>query len=101
MKPLLTVLLWLSVSYSCAAQTFSDSSCAGRKMQSTSGAKSTVASIAEDNYDIKYVKLDLKLTNLSSYIDGNVTTRAQVIKDPMSQYVFELYNTLKIDSVKV
>ncbi|MEI8280119.1 MAG: M1 family aminopeptidase [Bacteroidota bacterium] len=64
-------------------------------------AKTTVLSPDENNYDVKYVKLDLNLTNQSTAINGNVTTKAIVIAASMPQYVFELNSLLTIDSAKI
>lgn len=63
-------------------------------------SKAAVASPAEEDYDVKYVKLDIALSNTSIAVSGNVATQA-VARVPMSQYVFELNNSLVIDSVKV
>jgi len=61
--------------------------------------KTTVADPGEDNYDVKYVKLDIALTNTSTYISGNATTTAVVTASSMSAYVFELSSLLTIDSM--
>lgn len=63
------------------------------------GAKSAIASPLLEQYDVKYVKLDLSMSNLNTTISGNATTRAVVVST-MSQYAFELSDTLAIDSVK-
>lgn len=63
------------------------------------GQKTTVASPAEDNYDVKYVKLDVSVTNTSTYIAGSATTNAVVVAPTMSSYVFELNSLLTIDSI--
>lgn len=62
-------------------------------------SKVTVADIAEEQYDIKYVKLDINLTNTSIYVSGSTTTTAQVTAVAMPVYVFELDTALTIDSV--
>lgn len=54
-----------------------------------------------DLYDVKYHKLDLSLTNTSTYITGVVTTQAIVTGPQLSTFVFELHPSLTIDSVKV
>lgn len=64
------------------------------------GHKTTVASVAEDNYDIKYVKLDVSVGNTSTHIAGNVLTNAVAVA-PMSTYVFELNSLLTIDSILI
>ncbi|GAA4462148.1 M1 family aminopeptidase [Nemorincola caseinilytica] len=56
---------------------------------------------AEDNYDIKHLRFELKMTDTSIYVQGNVTTTARVAATTMSEYVFELSNALTIDSAKV
>lgn len=64
-------------------------------------ARVTVADPAEDNYDIKYLKFNLGLTNASTYINGDVTTKAMVVTSPFSVYVFELDSSLTIDRILI
>jgi aminopeptidase N len=71
------------------------------KGKSLPAGKTAIAHPAEDDYDVKYVKLDLELTTVSNYVNGNVTTRAKVIAATMANYVFELNNRLTIDSVLI
>lgn len=52
-------------------------------------------------YDVNYHKLDLSVTNTSTFIDGKVTTQARVTAPQMNQFVFELHPSLNLDSVKV
>lgn len=52
-------------------------------------------------YDITYHKLDLSVTNTSTFIEGKVTTRAIVTASQMDLFVFELHPSLTVDSVKV
>lgn len=63
--------------------------------------KSTIATPEEDDYNVHYVKLDIKATNTSTAIIGYATTKAEVIIPSMSVYAFELSNQLTIDSCKV
>ena len=65
------------------------------------GAKTTLADLAEGDYDIKYLKFNLHVTDTSTYIKGDVSTTAQVVATTMSNYVFELDPVLTIDSAKV
>ncbi len=96
---ILSALLLSAVQLS--AQEGKVASCAeGKQLHFRSLAKTAVASPLEEAYDVKYVKLDVSLTNTSIALSGNVQTRA-VARVPMSQYVFELNNSLIIDSVKV
>ncbi|MBC7554825.1 MAG: T9SS type A sorting domain-containing protein [Taibaiella sp.] len=69
--------------------------------KNNSRAKTTVADPAEDNYNVNYVKLDLEVSNTSTRVAGNVTTRAVVTAASMAAYVFELNPVLSIDSVVV
>jgi len=64
-------------------------------------AKTAVASPDEDRYDVKYVKLDLAMTNTSTTLSGLATTRAVVVASTMPTYVFELDPLLTVDSVKI
>lgn len=64
-------------------------------------ARGTVASSEEDKYDVKYVKLNLNLTNVSTALSGDVTTKAMVIAPSISTYVFELNPVYTIDSVLI
>ena len=64
-------------------------------------AKTTVASPEEDKYDVKYVKLNLEMTNVATTLSGDVTTMAQVTASTMAGYVFELLPPLVVDSVLI
>lgn len=61
--------------------------------------KNTVGSIGEDAYDIHHVKMDLKLNNLNTEISGCVTINAKVVVPTMNEFVFELADTMIVDSV--
>lgn len=90
----------LCASLSAMAQPASSAAkCSSFKRNTT--ARTTVASPAEDNYDVKYVKLDLKVSNTNTYVAGNVITTAQVVASSMSSYVFELDDVHTIDSVLI
>jgi aminopeptidase N len=73
--------------------------CSGAKSKTYS--KTTVADVAEDNYDVKYVKLNLAVNNTSTHIGGDVITKAMVTAPSLSAYVFELDTLLTIDSVLI
>lgn len=64
-------------------------------------AKTTVATPEENDYDVRYMKLDIEATNISTAIVGHVTTVATVVVPAMSEYYFELSNQLTIDSAKL
>ena len=94
---ILTCLLMSLISY--AQENGSARNC--RYVKGHFAAKTTVASPAEDNYDVKYVKFDLQMDNSSTHISGNVTTRAEVTAPSFGVYVFELNPLLTIDSVLI
>lgn len=76
--------------------------CASLKMiHHQAMAKTTVASPLEDQYDVKYVKLDLAMTNQSTTLSGNALTRAVVMAPSLAEYAFELAPPLIVDSVKI
>lgn len=66
-----------------------------------SAAKTTVAHPDEDKYDVKYVKLNVEMTNIATTIAGDVTTTAQVVAPTLDAYVFEMLPPLVIDSVLI
>jgi aminopeptidase N len=74
--------------------------CAASKMNHFSTPHPNLKALADENdYDIKYVKLDVAMSNLNSNISGNVTTNAVVIANTMPRYVFELANAMIVDSI--
>ena len=64
-------------------------------------AKASIATSDEANYDVQYIKFDLSLSTTSTYIQGSVTTRARAAAAKLTKYVFELSDSLTIDSVKI
>lgn len=79
-----------AVGYGCAAKSY------GR-----AAAKTTVASPAEDNYDVKYLKFDINMSNRNTFVSGSVFTAAQVVGLSLPTYVFELDAALTVDSAFV
>ena len=69
--------------------------------QPDAASKTNVADDREEDYDVKYVKLDLALSNVSTTLAGAATTRAVVTAAFMPDYVFELNDALTIDSVLI
>ena len=61
--------------------------------------KTQVASLAEEDYDVKHVQLYLILDNQSNDVNGHVVTTAEVVVDSMHEYVFELSHLLQVDSL--
>ncbi len=54
-----------------------------------------------DDYDIKFYKLDLEVSDSSTYISGSVTILIEVIEEPFNVIIFELSDSMSIDSVVV
>lgn len=78
------------------------SACAERRVASGgAAAKTTIATIEENDYDVKHLKFNLALTNTSTYVSGDVTTTAQVTATTMPVYAFELDAAITIDSFKL
>ncbi len=76
----------------CAAQ---------KKKNKRAQAKTTMADPGEGDYDIKHLLFHLTVSDTSIYVEGDVATTAEVVATSMSNYVFELGNTLTIDSAKI
>ena len=98
-KSFITIVLLLAATTSFAQETATAQKCGVSKSRVM--AKTTVADPAEDNYDVKYVKLNLAMDNLSTTISGDATTKAVSVVPSLSAYVFELVSTLTIDSVLI
>lgn len=78
-----------------------DSECSKFKSRYILNKKSETVNLGELDYDVKYVKLDLKLTNKNQYITGNVLTKAKVASTVTDKWVFELHSNFNIDSIKM
>jgi aminopeptidase N len=102
-RPLLRIafyVLFFSFAQVATAQTatsMAETNCKGHGSRTAN--KTTIADLHEDDYNISHVKLDLQLTDASAGIAGVVTTSARVVAASMDRYVFELDDTLIIDSV--
>ncbi len=84
-----------------ASNSFAGKYCSKTYKGPAAGARTTIADPAEDDYDVKYLKFNLHLTDTSTYIWGNVATTAVVTASSLTKYVFELDTTMIIDSAKV
>jgi aminopeptidase N len=93
----------LLICFNVNAQTYEAvSACALQKQQQhLHEARPTIADAREEDYNVLYVKLDLNLDNLSTAISGLAFTKARVVTQGMSEYVFELIPELTIDSLKI
>ncbi|MBT2558413.1 T9SS type A sorting domain-containing protein [Hymenobacter sp. ISL-91] len=52
-------------------------------------------------YDVKYYKLDIRLSNTSRNVGGTVTIKARTGSQPLDSLAFELFSTFAIESVVV
>lgn len=95
---ILTATLFLIFSYNLFSQ---ESECSKFKSHYILNKTSQIEDIAELNYNVNYVKLDLKLTNKNQYITGNVYTIATVVSSTIDKWVFELHPNFSIDSIIV
>lgn len=57
-------------------------------------------SIESDKYDLHYHKLNLNMSNSSTYISGSVVFKAKVIAAQMDKFEFDLHSSLDIDSIR-
>jgi aminopeptidase N len=64
-------------------------------------AKTTLASVAEDDYNVHHVAIRLQMTDTSVYVIGHTTTNATIVASSMTDFYFELDTTLNIDSAFV
>lgn len=54
-----------------------------------------------DNYDVKFLKLEMNVSNTTTYIEGKSTQLVQVVVPNMTQFVFELHEDLNITEAKI
>lgn len=99
LKPIITLMACSSLMLAHAQESFKSKPCLHKYNHTAS--KTTVASAAEDQYDVKYVKLNLAMNNTSVSIVGDVLTTAKVVASGFSSYVFELNPELTLDSVLI
>jgi aminopeptidase N len=102
MKKIFTLILFLAGFTARSQINSAVEACSDAKLNTrTDVARPTIADIKENNYDVRYVKLDIELNNLSTKISGSATTKAISQKQNLSEYVFELIPENTVDSVKI
>lgn len=52
-----------------------------------------------DRYDVKFYKIDLEVTNASTFLAGSASILIQVLDVPVDELVFDLLSELYVDSV--
>ncbi len=53
----------------------------------------------DETIDIKYYKLDLKLTYSPNYLTGSVEVKAKPVQQAINSFFLDLYNALIVDSI--
>lgn len=53
------------------------------------------------NYDVKFYKLDLEVSDTSTYLSGSATVLVEVIEEPFNEFILELLDLYTVDSVVV
>ncbi|MEI8280120.1 MAG: M1 family aminopeptidase [Bacteroidota bacterium] len=100
-KKILSSLCLLLVVVTAFAQQASENHTERHAIPQQNGQKTTIADLGESDYDIKHLKFDLKMSDTSVFVRGNVTTNAIVTAASMGTYVFELDSLITVDSAKV
>jgi aminopeptidase N len=54
-----------------------------------------------DNYDVKFYKLDLEVSDTTTFIKGSTTILIKVLESQFNEIVFELSDLMTIDSILV
>jgi aminopeptidase N len=52
-----------------------------------------------DRYDVMFYKIDLEVTDASTYLAGSASVLVQVLDNPVNELVFDLLSALSVDSV--
>ena len=100
MKNISIILLLLCISYSLHSQRTYN--CEANKVSySEKHIISKPINNLENNYDVKFYKIDLNVSNTSTFISGSVTINAVVQNNILDTIVFELINSLTVDSLFV
>lgn len=100
MRPLNLIVVLVSSMFVLNAQNNDFESCkyVNKYQYSNQSLKLTNSPLME-NYDVKYYKLDVATNNLNINISGNVSIMAQVETNNLDTFVFDLINTLTVDSI--
>lgn len=97
-----TIFTGLLLGMASASAQNSSHLCAEAKMASAEAQlfPRSMRSSTSEQYDLHYHKLDLELSNTSTYVKGAVTFRATVTAPLMSEFEFQLHPSLTIDSIR-
>lgn len=102
MKYTFTTILGFCISLSMFSQRGSEYCAQGKRnaMQQRNISTLKSRSIESDKYDLHYHKLNLNMSNSSTYISGSVVFKAKVIAAQMDKFEFDLHSSLDIDSIR-
>jgi aminopeptidase N len=53
-----------------------------------------------NRYDVKFYRIDLAVTDTSTYLKGSTSILVQILDEPVSELVFDLLSDLIVDSVQ-
>lgn len=93
-----TSLLFLFIIFNFFFSNAQNDFCGFAKTRATASYASPGDVSKMNNYDVYFYKLDVDVENNSTYISGNVSIYAKALAT-FSQFVFELHDSLQIDSV--
>lgn len=103
MKKLLFAVGFSSLFFSSYAQERGADYCSHAKIEAMKKANSiqkSTRSLESDKYDLNYHKLDLDMSNTSTFIKGSVTFKAKVTASQLQIFEFDLHSSLQIDSIR-
>lgn len=69
------------------------------KIHETKGIFTESVDSRIDNYEVKFYKLDIEISDKSKYISGNAIVDAQVVSSQLDTFVIELIDEMEIDSI--
>ncbi|MBI4645196.1 MAG: T9SS type A sorting domain-containing protein [Bacteroidia bacterium] len=95
---LLPIFLILATSPAFSQYISNFESFKGEKNQILKNTES-IASLLLNDYDIKFYFLDLTVTNISTYISGNVIIKSEAKTAMLDTFAIELNNPMQVDSV--
>ncbi len=72
------------------------------KYYSAEGVSNTAGNnLLTDNYDVKFYKLDLEVSDTSTYLSGSTTILVEVTHEPGNEFILELLDLYTVDSVLI
>ena len=53
------------------------------------------------NYDVKFYRLDLDISDTTTYLSGSATILVKIVEAPLNEFIFELSDDYTVDSVLI